>query len=311
MATRYGFKFEAYLHTYRNYFPSRSFSGAQLADLLVQEHAAGSIPPVPYGSQKISLAEAVRQNDELHLLFHLYDPLIPDPDYVDTVSGGIRTAVRRNGEEPARSAHLIMNVSSVYDATRAYPTGMENAEYLSRTLISRFLNDTLERITSSQETWYSSGGQASQKKLSQRIKFQAESSQTIDGILNNGGVLLGVKAVTSELRETEFGDAAYPVVDANDLSVKVLNRPTQDHAKGILSSIWQREKDKELKKFTVSIDDTVEGRLKTVNVDVSKGNILENVFIRQRSLGTLTPELRLCEPTIRSDLLDVMRRRLL
>lgn len=310
MSARYGFKLEAYLYSYRNHFPNRVYTGRSFADLLVNAHASSALRTIPYATQEVSIAEVQLQGNYLHILFHLYDPLIPDPDYVDKASGGIRTAQRRQNEEPARSAHLIMDVSSAYDQTKAYPVGLENAEYLSRTLISKFLNDTLEQLTSSDELWISSSGAESLKRLSQRLKFRADFSQTIDGLLDSGGMLVGVKAVSANLIETDFGDQAYPVVEENDLSVKVLNRPTKSAAKDILRGIWARERERQPKKVSVTIEDTVEGRLKTIGVDTSKGNILENIFIRQKSLGVFNPPLRLCEPNLRPDVIAEMKRRL-
>ncbi|MFD1157713.1 hypothetical protein [Roseovarius aestuarii] len=163
MSVRYGFKLEAYLYSFRNYFPQKVQTGREFAKLLVSEHAKGNLKSIPYGTQEVSAAEVTVSNDELSILFHLYDPLIPDPDYVDKNNGQIRTAQRRKGEEPARSAHMIMDVSPKHEADRAYPVGLENAEYLSRTLVSRYLNDSLDKLTSSQELWVSKTGKEDQK----------------------------------------------------------------------------------------------------------------------------------------------------
>ncbi|MFD1157712.1 hypothetical protein [Roseovarius aestuarii] len=95
------------------------------------------------------------------------------------------------------------------------------------------------------------------------------------------------------------------------MSVKVLNGPTGNVAKQLLSGVWQKIQQKDPKKVSVTIEDSVEDRLKTIQVDVSKGNILENIFIRQKSLGTFTPDIRLCEPSIRIDLISEMKGKLI
>jgi hypothetical protein len=117
--------------------------------------------------------------------------------------------------------------------------------------------------------------------------------------------------VSTNLRQTGFGDAAYPVVEEEDMVMKIQNRPSGHPAKRILERIWSDYRQKSLKKLTVVIEDTAEERLKSVNVDVSRGNILDNIFVRQFNLGSFTPQLRLCEPQLRNDLVDEMKRRLL
>jgi hypothetical protein len=311
MVNRYGFKLQMSVSTFQNYFPHLTPTARDLANILAQRHANGTLPSISYGTQSVSIADVALSGNSLSVLFHLYDPLIQDQDYHDPTNGNIRLAQRRAGEEPARSAHLVLDISAKNDQARDYPTGLENVEFLSRSLIQRYLNDLMEQTESRQEVWTSSKGNQEQKKYSPRIKFAAHFSQSIDAMLGQGGVLIGVKAASTTLRQTGFGDAAYPVVEEEDMVMKIQNRPSGNPAKSILKRIWREYSQRSMKKVTVIIEDSAEQRLKSVNVDVSRGNILDNIFVRQFNLGSFTPQLRLCEPRLRNDLVTAMTRRLL
>lgn len=311
MKDRYGFKFQVYIHTFRNTFQAIAPTGLELANILLLRFNQGSLPMIPYGVQQVSISQMRLVNNEFHILFHLYDPSIQDPDYVNHANGSIRFAARGAGEDPARSAHMVINIDAFYDATRTYPAGFENVEYVSRSLISKFLNDLLWQVAHRQELKVLPSGKEELKDFSPRVQIQAHASQSLESMLTDGGKLLGIKVATTTLHQTAFGDAAYPVVEEEDISIKVQNEPTGNSAKQILIRAWGSIRARNPKRVTVVIQDDAEDRLKSVSVDVGRGNILENIFVRQFNLGRFNPPLRLCEPAFRNDLIQAIRVKLL
>ena len=76
-------------------------TGLDVANILLARFNNSTLPVISYGLQQVSISDMRLVNNEFHLLFHLYDPSIQDPDYVDHASGNIRFAARRAGEDPA------------------------------------------------------------------------------------------------------------------------------------------------------------------------------------------------------------------
>lgn len=301
---RYVFELETYIYTYRNLFKSLAPSATDLFAKIDQSFRDGQFPERKYDNQTISLKKIQVSAGEAVMLFWLTDPSIPDPDFAKVDTGTLRNASRLTGEEPAISAHLFVKTSASQDQRKSYETYLENVDFLSRSSIQKYLNDIFNSIYSENRLRI---GESEPKKYSPRVQFRAPYSETLNGILDSGGVLTGVHALEEKLEETAFGDPAHPVFSRNQIEMKIENRPTGSVAKSILNNAWESLKGRDLKRVSVVIEDEEEEKTKRVRVDLKRQSILENIFVRQRSIGEFSPALRQCEPSIRSDVVAAIR----
>lgn len=301
---RFAFVGELQLYTYRNLFPNSAPTAEPTFKQLKSLFDSGQLPNVVYQSATLSLRELdVSEAGFAKMLFWLVDPTIPDPDYADQATGTKRTAKRRKGEEPVRSAHVLIDTRSQHDPRRSYPMCIEDVDYIPRSLVVHFFNECFEahfkkkkkRPDKKDEKVYRPSG-----------KFIAPHAHTLDGVLDKGGVLKGVKWVQERVVSNTFGDKTYPVFEHQDVQMSVQNRPTADNAKKLLKDIWNNQKSKKLKGLKVTIEDEFSNQ-KTLSADLRLNDILSNVFLKKSHLqGFLTP-LSLCEDQVRSDMIDKMK----
>jgi hypothetical protein len=80
--------------------------------------------------------------------------------------------------------------------------------------------------------------QKDEKTLRPMCLFLAPHSHTLDGVLDRGGVLKGVKWVQEQVVSSTFGDKTFPVHEHQDVQMSVRNRPTAANAKAILKGFW-------------------------------------------------------------------------
>jgi len=206
-------------------------------------------------------------------------------------------------EDPAISAHVVVDMRGKFDQARSYPMCIENIPHLPRSLIIQFFNELFTNEFTQKKPW---GKKREMKPYRPRVEFVAPVSQTLDGVLSNGGVLKGVKWVEDEMINAPFADKAYPIESHRDIAVNVKNRPTGATAKRYLKSLYDTARGKQPAKMKVTIEDRNE-RSKTISIDLHKNNILSNFFIAQELLSGFNPTLAMCEKDIRKDMTTKMR----
>ncbi len=305
---RYGFLGEVHLYTFRNLFKNDVPLGSEVFDQLQKMHSAGDVHEMGLGTKTIKIHEfKVTNSGHAEILFQMTDPSIPDNVLSDRLSGGLRVASRNANEDPAVSAHMVVDLDSKFDKERKYPACVENIDYLSRSLMIQYFNQWMASKLSQKKV---RKGEKEAKTYQPRIEFVAPTSQTIQEALERGGVLKGVKWVEDKVVEQTFGDKSYPVVKRTDVGMVVKNRPTGDAAKKVLSDLWDEAKGQQPKAIKVTIEDENE-RSKTVGIDPSKNNVLSNVFIPQAQFDRFETPMAMCEANIRTDLVSKMKKALI
>lgn len=264
---RYGFLGELRVYTFRNLFRNEIPLGFQLFKNLHELHHAGAAHLMNKVPKTIRIHEFQISNFRYaEILFQLTDPSIPDNVLSDRKSGGLRVAKRSPTEDPAVSAHMVVDLDPKFDNERKYPACIENIDYLSQSLIIQFFNEWMAKELALQKI---RKGEKEAKTFQPRLEFVAPVSHTIQDALDNGGILRCVKWVEDEIAEQTFGDKSYPVVKRTDVGLRVKNRPTGDTAKKILADLWDKARGHRPKAVKVTIEDENE-RLKTVGIDPSK-----------------------------------------
>lgn len=300
---RYGFLGEFKIYTYRNLFPNQVPTAkdlfAQLKNLHKTQAHTLDRPPRKLRIEKFRITD----NGYAELLFHLTDPNIPDNVLANRTNGKLRTLKRNPSEDPAISAHIVINLSSDFDQSRYYPSCIENMDYLPRSLVIQFFNEWMASTLSQQVV---RKGEKEAKTFQPRFEFVAPASQTIQDSLENGGVLKGVKWVEDELVEQTFGDKAYPVVKRTNVGMTVKNRPSGAAAKQVLADLYGKITGQKPKTIKVTIQDEND-REKTVSLDPARSNVLSNIFIPQAHFDNFSSPMDMCEANIRDELVKKMR----
>jgi len=305
---RYGFLGEIHLYTFRNLFKNEVPLGSDVFAQLQSFHSANDVHEMGMGTKSIRIHEfKIANTGHAEVLFQMTDPSIPDNVLSDRKNRKLRVASRNPTEDPAVSAHMVVDLDSKFDKDRKYPTCIENIDYLSRSLMIQYFNQWMAAKLTQQKI---RKGEKEAKTHQPRIEFVASNSQTIQDALENGGVLRGVKWVEDEVDQQTFGDKSYPVVKRTDVGMVVKNRPTGDAAKKVLSDLWGKAKGQKPKAIKVTIEDENE-KLKTVGIDPNKNNVLSNVFIPQARFDNFKPPMAMCEGKLRSDLVSKMKKALI
>lgn len=300
---RFGFLGVMRVYTFRNLFNNDVPTGMEVFKRLRDLHNGGSVHTMGSGRKSIRIQQFdISTSGHAEVLFQMTDPSIPDNVLSDRKSGGLRVAGRTQTEDPAVSAHIVVDLNSAHDLERTYPTCIENIDYLSRSLMVQYFNEWMAAQLSKPKI---RKGEKEAKTHQPRFEFVAPGSQTIQSILDNGGVLKGVKWVEDEMVEQSFGDKAYPVVKRTDVGMTVKNRPTGAAAKKILGDLTGVVLGKKPKAVKITIEDGNE-RTKTIGIDPSVNNVLSNVFIPQAHFDKFKPPMAMCEAQTRRDLVDKM-----
>jgi len=301
---RYAYVGNIYVHTYRNLFKNDVPLGLDLFTKLKtlfdeQDRFILSRPP-----KNIFIKEFELTADRYaEILFHAIDPSIPDNVLANRNDGTLRKAQRKDDEDPAISAHVLIDLDEKFNQSREYPALIENVDYLSRSYIVQFMDAWMDFTLSEDRL---RPGEKATQKYRPTIKFHASPSQKIQNILEAGGVLKGVKYVETQLEEQTFGDEAYPVIKRKDIGITVKNRPGGNKAVAMLKSFWESIRAENPETFKVIIEDT-NHRSKTLKIDTRKNNILSNFFISQVLLNEFGTPLAMCEENIRRDVIDKMK----
>lgn len=295
---------ELQLYTYRNLFPNDAPKAGDIFKEIEALHKAKSLDGFVQGFANLSLRRIdLSEAGYAKLLFWLVNPSIPDSEYANTTTGKKRIATRRSDEEPVRSAHVLVDLRAKNDAKRCYPTSIEDVDYIPRSMVINFLNRCFKDHFSKQKKRLD---KKDTKLFRPMCIFIAPHSHTLDGVLDKGGVLKGVKWVQEQVVSSTFGDKTYPVFEHQDVQMTVKNKPTADHAKKILKDVWNGQKTTNLKGMKVTIEDEFSNP-KTLSVDLKKNDILSNVFLKKSHLYGFSTPLGLCEEEIRTDMIDKMK----
>ncbi len=197
----------------------------------------------------------------------------------------------------------MIDLRAKHDTSRNYPTCIENISLLPRSLIERFFNEWFTQNFEKKKPW---GKKRELKPFRPRFEFIAPASQTISGVLSNGGILKGVTWVEDETLSSPFADKAYPLETRRDVAVSVKNRPTGNVAQTYLKELYKKARGRQTTKMKIRIEDS-NNRSKTVSVNLNNNNVLSNYFIAQELFSNFNPELRMCEKQLRSDMTAKMR----
>lgn len=304
---RYAFLGELRVKTYRNLFRNEVPTGINVFRSLKRMHEGGKSHEMSFLLKIIKIHDfSISNSNYAEILFQMTDPGIPDNVLSDRVSGDLRIAARHSTEDPAVSAHVVVNLSNDYDNARLYPACIENIDYLPKTLIMNYFNQWIAQNLTDKKI---RGGEKEARIYRPVLEFVAPASQTIQEALDRGGVLRGVKWVEDKMEQNAFGDKAYPVEERKDVALIVKNGPTGDMAKKILKGLWNRARGHQPKSIKVTIEDN-NSRTKVVTLDPNLNNVLANVFIPQVYFDNFEPPLAMCEAKPRADLLSKMRRAL-
>lgn len=301
---RFGYVGEFRIRTSRNFFPNDVPTAADFFGGVLALFSKGKLVPHIYERKTLKISDIRIQSGYAIILLRLTDPDIPDNDLADRTSGNLRRVARKPSEDPAVSAHVVVDIGLGGDVSRSYPTCIENVGFLSRSLIVSFFN---EIAASHMKKMCPRPGRNDVKPHQPRLDFVAPLSQTIGGALDGGGVLVGVKLVKQKVVDGALGDIAFPVERRDDVFLKVKNRPTGSNAKSVLKKVWDRLRDEHPKKVMVQVEDE-NSKVKSIPADLARNDILSNFFIHQELFGPLTPPMAMCEPSIRSDLVAAMKR---
>jgi hypothetical protein len=301
---RFGFIGELRIYTYRNLFPNDVPKGSALFNDMLLQHNSAKTFERAISPASLKIADFQIGNDGFaEILLRLVDPRIPDNVLSDRKSGALRVATRKTTEDPAVSAHLVINLNSKFDAKRHYPMCIENVDFLPRGMAITFLNDWMLAAFSKKRI---RNGEKEERVFRPRFEFVAPASQTLSDILENGGALAGVSWIEDKYTENTFGDSAFPIERRNTVAINIKNRPKKTIAKEILQKILSGDKQgREKVKVTIRDENDFS---KTVPIDPMKANVLSNIFIHQERYEDFAMPMAMCEAKVRSDLTSQMKK---
>jgi hypothetical protein len=304
MYERYTYVGETLISSFGNLFPDDVPTGIKLFSELQNLFANSHCEEFVQGQKRLKLWKmTIDSSHYAQLLFRLVDPAIPDNELADRTNGVLRTAARKPNEDPAISAHVVVDLRAKHDQRLSYPTCIEKIDFLPRSLVIQYLNFVFGKHL---KVAKKRPHKKDTKDFCPRVSFVAPYSHTVAGALDNGGILKGVKWVHEKTVQSTFGDKAYPVFEQSDVSMSVKNRPTGVAAKQILSQVWGGSRLSELKKMTVTIEDENE-KNKTIGVDLRMNDILSNLFLDQKCLNNFSTKMPMCEDNIRNEMVSKMK----
>lgn len=301
---RYAFVGELQFYTYKNLFPNEAPKAQAVFEQIETLHKSKSLDGFVQGFSTLSLRKIdLSEKGFAKLLFWLVDPSILDSEYANQTTGKKRIATRFKDEEPVRSAHVLVDIRSMHDAKRCYPASIEDVDYVPRSMVINYLRRCFkDHFTKKKKR----PAKKDEQTFRPMCTFIAPHSHTLEGVLDKGGVLKGVKWVQEQVVSSTFGDKTYPVFENRDVQISVKNKPTSTFAKAILQDVWNGQKATNIKGMKVSIEDEFSNP-KTLSIDLTKNDILSNVFLKKTHFLGFSAPLGLCEEDIRSEMIDKMK----
>jgi hypothetical protein len=82
----------------------------------------------------------ITKGDHAELLFRIVGPDISDNVLLDRTNGKLQTSKRMVTQDPAVSAHVLIDFSSAHDQKKRYPCAVENIDFLSGSLMNSYSN---------------------------------------------------------------------------------------------------------------------------------------------------------------------------
>lgn len=297
MDERYVFLLETEVHTYGRHFDTKAPTGREVFEHLLTRHSAGDLQ-IEIGTGDVSVPDMEIRGDTVTMLFRLASDTIPDNRFLNKKTRVLRDAPRRTNEAPAVTAHFVIDISSIHDTKKTYPTIIENARHLPKTTILSVLNLFLKRTMTSSRKWTSGTGKEEVRPFIPRLAYHADYNNSINGLLDRNGAIIGIEYIEETVEEVTIGSIAAPVRETRGVKVVPEERPRGQEARDFVRNIFGRSDAKAAKKAKVRIQDPDHGKPKVVKVDPSAGDILASAFVPQRKIEKIKPPLKDCQDKI-------------
>ena len=267
--------------TFMNYFPNDvPTMHSLMTDLKQREAKSPSL--IGQGKREVSISDIRVERSHVAILFEVADPDIQDHYVHDTNKNTTRLHARNADEIPVVSIHVVIDCSTQHDIKKVYPAAIENNPYLPRTYVMNALNSILSIHFNREKKWKEKKGKVENRVYSPRIAFGAAASQTISGMLNNGGALSGVSWVDITPHNGPQGTGTYTVSETKSVNMKVSGRPKGQDAFGLVESLV-RKIPKGAKTTSIIVVDEND-KEKVIGFDRSKPDIFGTVFIPQKKI---------------------------
>lgn len=275
----------------------------EVFELLRDKCREGKLPVKSTGLATGKIEKITIDGDYAAVLFRYTDPEISESTAEDTDTKALRILALKPKELHAVSAHILIDISAKHDAKAAYPAVVENVDWLSRSLMIACLNAACTAFFTEKRR---KPGAKEDQEYGVRLKLRGHQSSTLKNILSNGGVLHGLQLEGASVTDDGFGEGKYAVVTSQQYDIRIKGRPTGESAIDWLKRKVKSSKDEGIDTAKVVIES--EGRVKTQKLDLKLTDITENFLIKQTKLDGFKAPLRNCEPDIRTDLMEKMKK---
>ncbi|MDO6722387.1 hypothetical protein Q4560_03830 [Celeribacter halophilus] len=305
---RFVFVLDTEVHTLGRKFDSRAPTARRVFEDLEKLYKDKKLTPYKIGNSDVSVSDIAIQDDHVAILFRLADDKIPDNRFLNLKTRALRDASRKTGEAPAVSAHFVIDISAKHDTKRTYPTIIENANYLSKTTILSVINYILKDFMTTSREWTPAKGEKVIKPFTPRLAYQADYRNTIDGMLNRNGAVIGITYTDEKVEEITMAAKATAVRRQRSIKLIPEGKPTGEAARDFIKDVLMRKKAKSAKTAKIIIEDPDHGKPKVVSVDTHRSDALKSAFIPQKKLKDIAPPLKICEDKIHLGFVDEMKK---
>ncbi len=305
---RFVFVLETEIHTLGRKFDSQAPTARAVFERLEKLHKNNKITPYTFGSSDVSLSDIAITGDQVEILFRLADYKIPDNRFLNLKTRALRDASRKTDEAPAVSAHLVIDISKKHETKRTYPTIIENSNYLSKTSILRVINAILKDFMTTSREWTPASGKKEMRPFVPRLAYQVNYQNTIDGMLNRNGAVIGITYADERIEEITMGATATAVRRQRSIKLVPEGKPKGDAARDFIKAALSRKKAKTAKTTKIIIEDPDHGKPKVVSVDMRRSDALKSAFIPQKEIKGITPPLKICEDKIHVGFVNEMKK---
>lgn len=298
MDERFVFLLETEVHTFGRKFDSQAPTAKKLFTDLKSLCDNKSVPTRIYGNSEVSISEVITKGDFFVVLFRLADDKIPDNRFQNKKTKTLRDAPRKIDEAPAVSAHFVINAHEKFDIRRAYPTAIENADHVSKSIMLTMLNSVFKQFMNTTKKFTHQSGKIEVKPFIPRVSYQADYKNTIDGILSRNGSLIGIEYTDETVEQVVLGSKASTVRQKKAIKLIPEKRPRGDEARNFITEIFSRSAAQSAKTAKITIEDPDHGKLKVVNVTKKRSDALKSAFVPQKFVKNISPPLQACEDKV-------------
>lgn len=307
MNSRFIFVLETEVHTHGRHFDASAPTAREVLEMFVNLKSKKRLPQFVYGDSEISISDVNIKGDLAVILFRLASDTIPDNRFLNKKTRAMRDAARQKDEAPAVSAHLVIDISSRYDQKRKYPTAIENARYLSKTIMLMAINRVLRENLSVSRKWTSKSGDQKNRNFTPRLAYHANYRNSINGMIDRNGAIAGIELIDEKIEEVTMGSTASPVTEKRELRIIPAKKPRGDAARDFIKGIFDRSEAASAKTAKIVIEDPEHGKPKVVKIDRSQTDLLKSAFIPQKKVTRITPSLKICEDGIHAGFVELMK----